>query len=507
MKIHIFQSQKGDCLLLSSDDGRHLLADGGMAASMKEHVRAKLPGLVGKGGAIDYAYISHIDQDHISGVLALLKDMLEWRVHDFHKKNGDTGIKAPDFPRPPEIKSILHNAFRDQVTKNKGEIADLLAASGRTFLGTSNARFQAAGLELAGIAQSVAEALEVSSLASAKLLDIPVNSIAGPAKGKLIYIRDEPIRFKLGTARVTVVGPTEAELTLLRKGWNNWLKRSGEAVRKLREKQKERIDQFSENALAGNPFDLREWEGIPDYKGVTAPNIASLMLMVEEGGRSVLLTGDSQQEFILGGLEKTGYLAGGSLHLDVLKVQHHGSEHNTDVEFCRKVSADHYVFCGNGENGNPELSVIQQYYDSRLGPPARRALSPRAQDRKFQFWFSTTSKMLREGSDERAVFEKVEKLVAALEKKSGGKLVANFNSKAYRTLDLVGPAGDVTMATISVAPVKTAAKKAGSLIAGAAKIPAKKAARRSAASKASRKRAPSRRTAGAVRKSAGKRKQ
>jgi hypothetical protein len=88
-------------------------------------------------------------------------------------------------------------------------------------------------------------------------------------------------------------------------------------------------------------FALYGWNGVPHYKSATAPNIASLMLMVEEQGQRILLTGDSQQDIILKGLQTTGFLDTGAVHLAVLKVQHHGSDENLHAQFCRKVSADH----------------------------------------------------------------------------------------------------------------------------------------------------------------------
>ena len=292
MKLRIFQSDKGDCLLLTTSDDKNMLIDGGMSSSMQEYVRGELPGLVGNG-AIDYAYISHIDQDHISGILTLLQDVLEWKVHDFHVSRGDTTVRAPKSPRPPIIKNILHNAFHDQVGKNCGDLADILAAASCTLLGTSSKNLQIPGEAFHEIALSIKEAIQVSSLASAEMLNIPVNKIPGISNGKLIFIRDEPTKFKLGQAVITVVGPTEAELKMLRKGWNNWLRDNSEGVRKLREKQREQVERFAESELNSNPFDLRDWNGIQDFKGVTVPNIASLMLMVEEDGKKVLLTGDS----------------------------------------------------------------------------------------------------------------------------------------------------------------------------------------------------------------------
>lgn len=41
------------------------------------------------------------------------------------------------------------------------------------------------------------------------------------------------------------------------------------------------------------------------------PNVASLMLLVEEGAKRVLLTGDSHPDMILAGLSAQGLLADG----------------------------------------------------------------------------------------------------------------------------------------------------------------------------------------------------
>ena len=63
----------------------------------------------------------------------------------------------------------------------------------------------------------------------------------------------------------------------------------------------------------------------------------------------MLLTGDGHFADILKGLEHNGLLKEGKgLHVDVLKVQHHGSEHNFKREFAKRITADHYVICGNG---------------------------------------------------------------------------------------------------------------------------------------------------------------
>lgn len=433
MKLSIFQSAKGDCLLLEAKDGARILCDGGMAASMRTHVRDELAKLRAAGGKIDYVYVSHIDQDHISGALQLLEDELEWRLFDFHQGQG-TPIRKPKAPRPPEIGGIWHNAFRDQIGKNAGDVEDMLAAAAPTLLASAVPEIVELGEELQEIAVSIPEAIKVSRYASPELLDIPVNRLPGShEKPKLLMVRDGQAAFEVGSMRLTIVGPTSEELELLKEGWNNFLRdtKGKEQVKKLRAEIRRRIDAFGAEG-----FDLRDWNGIEDFKGVTTPNIASLMFMVEEEGKRLLLTGDSQQDIILKGLALTGFLDDGHLHLDVLKTQHHASENNFDEGFCRTVSADNYVFCGDGSHGNPELSVIQMIYDSRLGAKSKRALAPEADGRPFKFWFSTTAAMQAEDSLQREAFTKVEKLVGKLVEKSNGQLTAAFNDQVSLELPI-----------------------------------------------------------------------
>ena len=60
--------------------------------------------------------------------------------------------------------------------------------------------------------------------------------------------------------------------------------------------------------------------GASEFDGL----LASLTLLVEDGTRSLLLTGAARGDPIVDGLKAAGRLDGGSLEVDVLKVPHHG---------------------------------------------------------------------------------------------------------------------------------------------------------------------------------------
>lgn len=388
MKLTMFPSDKGDCLLLESN-GRRMLCDGGMQSSFDESVA---PELSKRGGEIDIAYISHIDDDHIAGILKMLRDTMDWKVFDFHKKNGDTGVRKPKVPRPPKLNRLWHNAFHDIIGKNAGPITDLLAAMAPMLSSTENPRLQEIAQEQQNLILSKAQAIQVSQMLSPKLLGIPVNEAAKAGDDHtFMMVRDGQAPSRLGNLKLTIIGPFESDLRNFRDEWNEWLRANKETVTKLRRNAKTQADRLSsdiDSLFAPFVFSSKEFG---DRKSVTLPNLVSLMLHVEGDGKTLLLTGDGHSADILKGLEQTAKIPkGGDIHVDILKVQHHGSEHNIDEEFCRRVSADHYVFCGNGFSGNPELGVVELLYNSRFGKkPGALATNAAGQGRKAKFWFNT----------------------------------------------------------------------------------------------------------------------
>jgi len=81
-----------------------------------------------------------------------------------------------------------------------------------------------------------------------------------------------------------------------------------------------------------------------------------------------LLTGDARGDKVLEGLELNGLLKAdgkSTMHVDIFKVPHHGSDRNADPILFRRVTADHYVFSGDGEHGNPERETLQMLLDER----------------------------------------------------------------------------------------------------------------------------------------------
>ncbi len=95
-------------------------------------------------------------------------------------------------------------------------------------------------------------------------------------------------------------------------------------------------------------------------------NLSSLVVLAEVGAKRILLTGDGRGDHTLAGLEKVGRLdSKGKIALDVLKVPHHGSDRNVEVDYFKSVRAKHYVISADGKHDNPDVDTLEMIAAAR----------------------------------------------------------------------------------------------------------------------------------------------
>jgi beta-lactamase superfamily II metal-dependent hydrolase len=416
MQLTAFRSGKGDCLLLTNaKDTARILIDGGMPKPFSVHVAPALASLREQHKKLDLVYISHIDEDHIGGVLRMLDTEVAWRVHEHQKRNGNATHKAPAVPRPPQIAAIWHNAFQEQFKKNAGEIEEALAVAAPILSEATFQEWRDEGVKQTGLVTSIRQAIQVSRRIGSKQLGIPLNE----ESGKLMMVRDGQKTISIGGMKITVVGPTGEYLKELREKWNTWLKtqKGKDALGAIREKARAEEGRLGTSDFERLLLTLKlQAEAFGKPESVTPENLASLMLLVEQDGQSILLTGDARWDQLVEGLQKTGRLGPSeTLTVDVLKVPHHGSRNNiTDTKLLERVAATDYVFCGNGEHGNPHPDVVELMLEHRL-----------KQDGKFKFWFNS-SEAVEEDAELADHMAEIEKLVRALAKASKGRATFKF---------------------------------------------------------------------------------
>ena len=303
-RMRVVQAEFGDCFLLeygSAVAPRFLLVDGGPPDTWELHLESELAGIAQVGGALDLVMLSHVDNDHIVGLLDLLARL---------RADGAAPLIG--------VGGIWHNSFGRTVDVD-GTLGPRLRAA------TMNAASVQSAVAVNGIAEGNALRL------AAQALGIPLN--AG-FPGDLVCADDHPQPVLLDNLKLTVVGPTRANLDELQAQWETWLAAHEDAV------------------ADGDPQVMANSDR-------SVPNLSSIVVLAEADGKRVLCTGDGRSDHLLQGLGQAGLLdAGGAVHVDVLKVAHHGSDRNATRKFFRLVTADTYVLSANGKDDNPDLATL-----------------------------------------------------------------------------------------------------------------------------------------------------
>jgi beta-lactamase superfamily II metal-dependent hydrolase len=385
MRIQVFHVGDGDCLLLSGPRTNsagdavehHILVDGGRKTQFRENARDTIYA----HDRLDVVYVSHIDDDHISGVVVLMEDVVAWRVHDLVKER-DPSRREPRFPRPPDIGEVWHNALFELVGDDlEPQIPGALSTMAGILTGSEDAEQRDLATSMDNLATGERSSMELSRRISPAQLDIKTNR----PRNKLMKVGNARHRI-VGPFTIDEIGPTEQALDDLRKVWKDWLIDNRDAVLKLQAKMIEDEERLGTTSISESAPQLVSSLG---DGSITAPNVASLMLLVRDrssGGR-ILLTGDGSSEDVLAGLEHHRRLdAQGRLHVDALKVQHHGATANVTTDFVDRITAENYIFCGNGAHHNPEREVVEAMAFARLGADGAAPVGPLDD---FKFWFTS----------------------------------------------------------------------------------------------------------------------
>lgn len=410
MKIRVFRSGHGDALLLTSDTGKHILVDGGVPAAYEDHWATTIGKLRDKNQTLELVYVSHIDRDHIGGIVEMFDNEVLWRLYEARTNNPALSQRAkkpkkPKFKRPPEVKAIWHNGFWEKTRKerirnghsNSMDMADIFfrgaqihAGAGGHSSGSHDHGKETTPASLANrmhfLGQSVGDAVELGRRIGGKQLNIPVNP---EFDGSFITRKQNQDTFSIGGFNITVLGPTTDELKKMEGYWDTWLNDNQSRLAVLKKRHDRDADKL-ENANFDISSMAKETSiALSGSQYVSPPNLASIILLAENDGRTILLTGDADDASVIAGLEAKGLLdANQQIHVNVHKIGHHGADNSYSNKLARTVLADDYVFCGDGANTNPETDVVGGYLrvllegDNNHPPAIKPGMKP-------TFWFSS----------------------------------------------------------------------------------------------------------------------
>jgi hypothetical protein len=340
--LDVRRARKGDCLLLHFGTPKEpglVMIDGGPKAvygpSLKprlQEIRAARKLDKNQSLPVDVLMVSHVDDDHIQGILDLTRELLD-------------SVGAPLV----RVASLWHNSFDDIIGKDPKELTAAMTAQ----FGAASLEGELpddATVESSEDEETVRSSLKV--LASIeqghRLRDDASNldhrnlgfRLNAQFNGRLIMAAKRAVTVG-NDLKCTVAGPMKPELQALQEKHDQWLK------------QQQKTGKPAEASLAA-------------YVDPSVPNLSSIVVLAAFRDKRILLTGDARGDKILEGLELSGVLKKrAKMHVDVLKVPHHGSSNNLEVDFFERITADHYVFSGDGEHGNPERESLEMLFKAR----------------------------------------------------------------------------------------------------------------------------------------------
>jgi hypothetical protein len=258
--------------------------------------------------------VSHIDDDHINGIVALFAAL---------EKEKDKGRQLP-----LNIKRLWFNSFDESLNNLDAELKSTLASFTPAMLGAAAKPTGISDFVVASVGQGR------DLRAAADRLAIPSNApftgmIMTPGVGKALQV-------KIGSAlSFTILAPSRQRLADLGKEWEKDVRKNPDRVVQAA---------FADKSIA---------------------NLSSIVVLAKADGKTMLLTGDARGDEILAGLKDAKLLKQGKLHVDLLKFPHHGSSNNMTQEFLENITADHYVFSANGEHDNPDAETIEMLCQAR----------------------------------------------------------------------------------------------------------------------------------------------
>jgi hypothetical protein len=257
--------------------------------------------------------LSHIDNDHIIGLIDLLNEI---------KNQRENGIKEL-----VNIRRIWHNSFKNLLGLTE-EPQNIIS----TFFRLQD-HMKIKNISESIIMKGFQQGTDLTDLAIS--LNIPINQ----GLGKTIFVEDKVTSTRLKNINLHIFGPTKKNAEKLQKEWKDWFTK----------KPQGRTTELALIQILDN----------------SVPNLSSIMFLAEMKNRKILFTGDGLGRDLIDQLSKNKMLDNnGKFYVDVLKVPHHGSERNTSLEFFKTVIAEYYVISANGRDDNPSLNTLRWIIES-----------------------------------------------------------------------------------------------------------------------------------------------
>jgi hypothetical protein len=339
VELKSYPAKNGDAFLLkASNNPFAMLIDGGFVETFQKYIRSDLENLAANDYALDLVVATHIDADHITGLIS------------FFVTNG-----TAKEPKIIPVREVLFNSLRSLVSRTLKQ--PVIRPDDLALLREIRLR----GYPFLDAVNDLDREISARQGNSLAQLLHDGNYQWNTHTGTIPIGGDGFIEHRLPQASIKVLGPNEERLTALTKWWVSEIRRLG-LVGPLDELDDvfeflcaHEMVNAGEQLLASSDADLAEVY-FPDS---SVTNGSSISLIVEVEGRRLLFLGDSWADDIVTALGPRGPTI-----FDAVKLSHHGSVRNTNPELLALVDSPHFFISTNGaHHDHPSYAVLKAIVD------------------------------------------------------------------------------------------------------------------------------------------------
>jgi beta-lactamase superfamily II metal-dependent hydrolase len=334
--VKIFPALNGDCFLITTGE-TNILIDGGYVNTYNEFLKPNLIEMASKGEKLSLLVVSHIDADHISGIIKFIEE-------------NETEKIIP-------VQNIWHNAFRHI---QQDEQIDTTIKEEKIFNDIKRE-------ELSGSATNVS-AKQGSSLASILLkYKYQWNT---QFHGNAVSL-DHKNSITVGEFTVNLLSPNQTKLESLQKYWRKELYKNGyldtshtdgfwdDAFEFLLAQDKEELKYKSKTISYKNNIDFDKLKGGPFTPDTSPTNGSSISLILQVGDKKMLFLGDSHSDLVESELKKHLSTKGFPIYFDLVKLSHHGSFSNNSPGLLELIDSDKWIISSNGKiHNHPDIETL-----------------------------------------------------------------------------------------------------------------------------------------------------
>ncbi|AFC23028.1 ComEC/Rec2 family competence protein [Saprospira grandis] len=184
--------------------------------------------------------------------------------------------------------------------------------------------------------------------------------------------------YTIGDLTIDVISPSQEQQDIVADEIYKWERGAGYSSNKKSRDHNKKIDDFDLSAF--EPANFKEDNSIW--------NKSSIAFLLSYKEIKFLFTADAVPSQLISGLQTLLERADAKIDLELLKVSHHASQHNTSNEFLKMINTNKFIICTNG--------ILQELPDKKtiagiVKSPYREGI----EKKKIDIFFTEDTKYLR----------------------------------------------------------------------------------------------------------------